>query len=332
MTARPTPELCQGRPNAILDRAVRSDPNASSVHTPLNARLRSSAARALLLPALAALPGPRQALAQVPYSACLDRHQQVIPATVDNTMYWSGMATVRNGHPVILWNASRNQTLPDYVQMFIYMHECAHHLLGHVYQPDDSGSRKREDEADCWALQLLVDGGILKASQIDALEAALRNGQGDSNHRSGDDLIHSLARCLEIRTDKAAWDTALTAFVAASADSFRTSRGRLIESGDHGAIYESALDAPGTYDCEIVGGSVRCLVFASRSLGPATHRYDVLVKVYRAWLSGGWTSREDDHPPDGLARRFMAQETESGALITLLLTPDARLYFAVRRM
>ncbi|MFI5209763.1 MAG: hypothetical protein ACHQ2E_04890, partial [Gemmatimonadales bacterium] len=77
--------------------------------------------------------------------------------------------------------------------------------------------------------------------------------------------------------------------------------------------------------------AVRCMVFASRSLGPARHRYDELEKIYRAWLSAGWTSREDDRPPDGVARRFMAQETNSGALITLLLTTNARIYLLVSR-
>ncbi len=285
---------------------------------------------ALLVVALAP-PGAGPAAAQVPYSACLDRHGQVIPAVVNNDMYWSGVAKLQNGSPVILWNAKANQALPDFVQMFIYLHECAHHLLGHVYQSGDANGRKREDEADCWAIQLLVDGGILKVSHIDALEQALRNTPQDKDHRGGQDLILSLARCLDIRTDQAAWDTALTVFVAASADSFTTSRGRLIEKGVDGAIYESVLDAPGTYDCEVVGWSVRCMVFASRSLGPARHRYDELVKIYRAWLSAGWTSREDDQPPDGLARRFMAQETQSGALITLLLTTNARLYLIVSR-
>lgn len=295
-----------------------------------DSRVRRLGRGSLLAGALVLL-GARQAGAQVPYSACLDRHGQVIPAVVDNNMYWAGVARLRNGSPVILWNAKANQVLPDYVQMFIYLHECAHHLLGHVYQSGDANGREREDEADCWAIQLLVDGGILKASHIEGLEQALRTSQQDKDHRGGQDLILSLARCLEIRTDQAAWDTALTAFVAASADSFTTSRGRLIERGADGAVYESVLDAPGTYDCEIAGWSVRCMVFASRSLGPAKHRYDELVKICRAWLSGGWTSKEDDHPPEGLARRFMAQETTSGALITLLLTTNARLYLIVTR-
>lgn len=285
----------------------------------------------MLLAGALQLFGAGRARAQVPYSACLDRHGQVIPAVVDNDMYWAGVAKLQNGSPVILWNAKANQALPDYVQMFIYLHECAHHLLGHVHQSGDANGREREDEADCWAIQLLVDGGILKSSHIEALEQSLRSTPQDKDHRGGQELIVSLARCLEIRTDQAAWDTALTAFVAASADSFTTSRGRLIERGADAAVYESVFDAPGTYDCEVVGWAVRCMVFASRSLGPARHRYDELVKIFRAWLSTGWTSRDDDRPPDGLARRFMAQETESGALITLMLTTNARLYLIVTR-
>lgn len=51
--------------------------------------------------------------------------------------------------PVIMfhWNAAR--TLPRDVLEFIYLHECAHHKLGHVQSLYKSP--QQEDDADCYA-------------------------------------------------------------------------------------------------------------------------------------------------------------------------------------
>jgi hypothetical protein len=74
-----------------------------------------------------------KAHAQVPFEACRDRDNRPIPGVVDNAMAYAGMATVQNGHPVILWNAHSNGRLSQTEQVFIYLHECAHHSLGHLY-------------------------------------------------------------------------------------------------------------------------------------------------------------------------------------------------------
>jgi hypothetical protein len=80
--------------------------------------------------------------------------------------------------------------------------------------------------------------------------------------------------------------------VSAAQDSFTARRGRLLDSTSTPPVFEALLDVPGTYDCEIVGGALRCMVFAAQKDGAAEQRYQQLVKILRAWLPSGWTSAE----------------------------------------
>jgi hypothetical protein len=272
------------------------------------------------------LPLPA-AFAQVPFNACLDRQGQVIPGVADNTIPWAGVATVRNGTPVILWNAKNNQHLPQTEQIFIYLHECAHHTLGHVYQSNYTPAV--ELEADCWAIQLMVDGGMVKYRHLAELEKSRRTVRGDAFHLGGDAHIQSFTRCLEIRTDPKAWAAALDTVIRAAADSFASSSGRVLESTPN-MVYESAVGTPGTFDCEVTGGTLRCVVFASRKPKPAGERFDRLVQILRAWLPVGWTWLERPGATGG-DRTFLAQDGTTGTLLTLAVS-GTRVYFLVKQV
>lgn len=80
--------------------------------------------------------------------------------------------------------------------------------------------------------------------------------------------------------------------MSAVQDSFTARRGRLLDSTSTPSVFEALVDVPGTYDCEIVGVTLRCMVFAARKDGAAEKRYQQLVKILRAWLPGGpsWSS------------------------------------------
>jgi hypothetical protein len=106
--------------------------------------------------------------AQVPFEVCQDRQGNPIAGVVDNTTPYAGIATEQNGRPVILWNQRSNAVLSRTEQIFIYLHECAHHTLGHLYRQPYTPAV--ELEADCWAIQLMVDGGMIKARHLELLE------------------------------------------------------------------------------------------------------------------------------------------------------------------
>jgi hypothetical protein len=228
---------------------------------------------------------------------------------VDNALMYAGVATVQNGHPVILWNAHSNGRLSQTEQIFIYLHECAHHTLGHLsHSAVDAGD---EREADCWAIQLMVDGGMIKGRQLEMLERSRRTVRGDDTHLAGEAHVRSLEECLSIRTDAKAWAAALDTAVIAAQDSFIAYRGRLLDSTSTPPVFEALLDVPGTYDCEVVGGALRCMVFAARKDGAAKKRYQQLVKILRSWLPSGWTFAERVGEA-GKTRTFQAQDALTG--------------------
>jgi hypothetical protein len=282
-----------------------------------------------MVPLFLTLLAPPTAVAQVPYDACLDRNGQVIPGVVDNSMPYSGVATEQEGKPVILWNQKTNQVVSPTEQISIYLHECAHHTLGHLYRRPYTPAV--ELEADCWAIQLMVDGGMIKARHLAILEKSQRRMRGDAYHLGGEALLQSLQRCLDVRTDPKAWAEALKALVRAAQDSFATQRGRMLDSTSADTVYESPLDAPGTYDCEVINGAMRCIVFAAKKPGPAEDRFERLVKIVRSWLPVGWTSVKRV-APDGRERTFLAQDGMTGTLLTLLLTRTSRVYLLVKRV
>jgi hypothetical protein len=277
--------------------------------------------------AVLALLVPCAASAQVPYSACLDREQHPIPGIVDNTLPYAAEATVQDGRRVILWNQHRFGGFSSTMRLFVYLHECAHHNLNHLYKGE---SRSIENQADCWAYQLLVDGGMLDGHHLAELTSELRRTTGDAVHLGGAELLASLADCLELRTRAAAWDSALSVITAAAPTGFRDLQGPRIPDTPTEA-YETSLGTPGTYDCEILRPpALRCVIFVSRKQKAAERRYETIVRIIGAWLSPDWMATEPAHPPAGLARAYEAQNDQTGALLVLGLTPEARVYFLVK--
>jgi hypothetical protein len=269
-----------------------------------------------------------QAQGQVPFEACRDRTDHPIAVVVDNSIAYAGVATFRNEHPVILWNARTNQRLSRTEQLFIYLHECAHHVLDHLYH-GDVGTRE-ELEADCWAIQLMVDGGMIRSRQLAELERTRSAVRGDDTHLGGEAHVRSLEECLRRRTDPKGWATALDTLVLAAYDGFATRRGRMLDSAGAIPVHEALLDVPGTYDCEVVGAAVRCLFFSAPRSGAAKGRYRKLSKIFKAWLPRGWTSAEQVSDNPERQRVWIAQDGQTGTLLTLTLS-GTRVYLFVKR-
>lgn len=276
-----------------------------------------------LLLGLAAAAAP--AAAQTPFDACRDRDDRPIPSVVDNEARFAGLATVRDGQRIIIWNAKANQHLSSTEQIFIYLHECAHHRLGHLYLRGED--RRLELEADCWAIQLMVDGEMIRGRHLAELEHSRRSVPGDRSHLGGEAHILSLRQCLELRTDRRAWAAALDNLLHAAADGFLSARGRALDSVAPVPAWESLLGTPGTYDCEVVGEAVRCLVFASRTPEAAADRYRRLAAILRRWLPRGWTSTERT---EGIERVWLAQDARSGMLVSLAQA-GGRVRFLMKR-
>ncbi len=276
------------------------------------------------LGALAALALPGVLRAQVPYDGCTDRFGRPIEGVVDNQLGWAGTATMRNGRPIILWNEKALGTASGAMRLFVYLHECAHHALGHLWKLP---SARNEEEADCWAYQLLVDGGIARGRHVAAIEREARTTRGDDIHLGGEARVRSLRRCLRAGTDREAWRASLDRLAQASADSFAALRGMAFP-GDPAGVHEALVDVPGTFDCEVRDAVFACLVFAARRPADVRRRFDRLRRILAEWLPDTWTSvtRAD---ADGTRQELHAEDSRSGAGFSLVAGAD-RIAFRFR--
>ena len=279
-----------------------------------------------LVVALVLLAAPLAA--QVPYDACSDRADHHVPGIVRNDLGYGALATFEDGHPVIYWNQRSMEGLSRAYQLYLYIHECAHIRLRHIYHGESAGS---EQQADCWALQLLIDGGILDGSQTGDLESDLRRVRGDATHDPGDVVLRRAAECRSARTDPRLWAAVLDSLSAASADSFRAIRGDRIREITSRVVFETTLGAPGVFDCDLGPGAVyRCLLFASRSEKATAGAYRKTAKTFRKWLPEGWTAAERDGAAEGIEKELDLQDGRAGTTFTLALTTGSQLWFVAR--
>ncbi|MGB7212146.1 MAG: hypothetical protein WBC97_05905 [Gemmatimonadales bacterium] len=266
------------------------------------------------------------ASAQVPFDGCYDRGDHPVAAVVRNDLGgYAGMATVVQGKPVIYWSDHAAGVGDKAFQVFLYLHECAHIRLRHVY--DGKQSLEVEKEANCWAMQLMLDGGMLNGYTEGVLWDDIKNEQGDATHLTGEAAVASLQACLAARLDRGHWDVMLDSLAGAAVDSFKAVRGPLIREISPGPVYESRLSAPGVWDCDIVEpAELRCPLFAARTERLSSQRFKTMVKIIRKWLNADWTAAEKTAPQAGIAQELLAQDGRTGVLFTLAQTTAGRIW------
>jgi len=282
--------------------------------------------RLALLLGLFAFPLP--AAAQAPFDACVDRAGVHIPSQTNDTMDAAGMAGLDSARqPMIWWNARKLERSPEVEQLFIYLHECAHHALNHPWKVPSAAN---ELEADCWAVQLMVEGGMIAPSEWDSLLVARARVKADVYHLGGDDHVRSLRRCLTVRVDPAAWDSALPPLIEAARTRFVGVRGLELDAPPGGEVWQSTVHPPGTFGCEVMGTTrVRCMVFTSRHEKAVANRYHRLVELLAQAVPEGWVQRENPTPAAPFLQAWHAQDKETGVVMSLLLSADSKLYFVV---
>lgn len=259
-------------------------------------------------------------------SACTAPDGQPVQTVVKNDMVWAGEATRRGDTPVIYWSPDNLAGASQATRLFIYLHECAHHMLGHTWQGE---SPRAEREADCWAMTLMIESGMAKERHIELIVHELKRSEGDDMHLGGEALIRSLKQCIRNRTDPDVWAAALDTLLRASADSFRSIQGAPYPRPDIDRhTYQSTLDVASTFDCTI--GPLRimqCMVFAAKDDKRIRKRFDQLATIIRHWLPAGWASREDEAADGQVLRALHAADPGTGAGLALLQTSTRRIVF-----
>ena len=266
--------------------------------------------------------------AQVPFDACFDRADHRVPGMVRNDLGYGALATIEDGHPVIYWNQLSVDGMSHAFQVYLYMHECAHVRLRHIYHRESAVS---EQQANCWALQLLFDGGMLDGKAMGDLESDLLRMRGDATHDPGEVVLRRAAECRDARTDAHLWAPVLDSLSAAAADSFQAIRGDRIREITSRVVFEATLGAPGVFDCDIdVSAAYRCPLFASRTQKAAESAYRKTAKIFTKWLPDGWTEAERDGAAEGIERELDLQDGRTGTTFTLALTTGSRVWFVAR--
>ncbi len=85
-------------------------------------------------------------------------------------------ARIVNRMPIITLNKRRLDTLPDKLQVFFFHHECAHHVLGHVFYPTQTS----ENEADCYAIKVGRREGYLSREDVESFSPYIAVSRGSA--------------------------------------------------------------------------------------------------------------------------------------------------------
>ena len=126
---------------------------------------------------------------------CRDFRNRVVRNVEIHDLGDAGRAQFVYGQgPVIMLDPELLGTLPPDLQMFFKLHECGHHVLGHLVAP----TGKSEMEADCWAIHKGRETGIFTRDDVDKWRPYFANSLGSSfGHLPGPQRVEFLLGCFD---------------------------------------------------------------------------------------------------------------------------------------
>jgi hypothetical protein len=125
---------------------------------------------------------------------CYDYRGAVVRTLQTTQLGDVGRASIIARMPIISLDSDRLATLPAKMQVFFYMHECAHHVLGHVVRP----TLESEREADCWSINYGRMAGIFSRADIEGFAPHLARSRGSRfGHLPGPERQAYLLKCYD---------------------------------------------------------------------------------------------------------------------------------------
>lgn len=125
---------------------------------------------------------------------CRDFRGQVVRSIQLDDLGDVAHARVINRMPIITLNRARLDTLPGKMQIFFFNHECAHHVMGHVYYPTVTS----ENEADCWSIKAGRRDGLLRREDVEGFAPHLARSRGSVfGHLPGPQRAARLLACFD---------------------------------------------------------------------------------------------------------------------------------------
>lgn len=96
--------------------------------------------------------------------------------------------------PVITLDTEVMASLSGKLQIFFYLHECAHHVLGHMFAPQPES----ENEADCWSIKTGRDQSYFNRADVLAFTNRIMASPGSARgHLPGPERMAYLLECFE---------------------------------------------------------------------------------------------------------------------------------------
>ena len=132
---------------------------------------------------------------------CVDFHRRpVLNVRNDslNDVAFSDMMRMRGivMGPMIILNIKRLKQLSKASQLFFVMHECGHHVLGHLYVRKPG--LETEQEADCFAVRKLIRAGRFTLKDIKDVQADMRKfAKASFYHKGGAARADALMTCID---------------------------------------------------------------------------------------------------------------------------------------
>jgi hypothetical protein len=177
----------------------------------------------------------------------------------------------------------------------------------------------------------MLESGMARGRHLEQIENELRNSAGDEMHLGGRARTRSLVNCIKLKTDRKAWAASLGALLAASDDGFTGVQGQSVpRPSANTGVYESELDLPGTYDCEITRArTVHCVVFAARDGERVSERFRLLTKLIDGWLPSGWSGAETAPGDSTIVHHYAATDSSAAHRLELSATSAHRILFVM---
>ena len=169
--------------------------------TALLALLSAVAALAIAMPANAQkIEKWDQTVKQVKVK-CIDYYRRPVLNVRNDTLNdvaFSDMMRHRGVHmgPMIIINYKMLARLSKPSQRFFIVHECGHHVLGHLYFRPPGPQAERE--ADCYAIRTLIRHEHFTFKDIEAVQNDMRKfGRKTIYHLNGGSRAKALLKCIE---------------------------------------------------------------------------------------------------------------------------------------
>ncbi len=133
-------------------------------------------------------------------SDCIDARRRPVLNVRNDSLNDVGFSDFMRMHgmvqgPMIILNIKRLKELSKASQKFFVVHECGHHVLGHLYAR--VSGVEVEQEADCYALRTLIHRGDFTLQDIVDVQSDMRKfGRASAHHKDGETRAKNLTNCL----------------------------------------------------------------------------------------------------------------------------------------